>query len=81
MWVSMLKSKSDALTEFKHFKALAEEEQYTHIKCFVPTEVENLPRKPSQISAPCRGSSVSSLRHIRHNRTALWREEIGLLCP
>ena len=33
MWVSMLKSKSDALTEFKRFKALAEAEQDTHIKC------------------------------------------------
>ena len=33
MWISMLKSKSDALTEFKHFKVLAEAEQDTHIKC------------------------------------------------
>ena len=33
MWVSMLKSKSDARTEFKRFKALAEAEQDTHIKC------------------------------------------------
>ena len=33
MWVSMLKLKFDALTEFKHFKALAEAEQDTHIKC------------------------------------------------
>ena len=32
MWVSILKSKSDALTEFKRFKALAEAEQDTHIK-------------------------------------------------
>ena len=33
MWVSMLKVKFDALTEFKHFKALAEAEQDMHIKC------------------------------------------------
>ena len=33
MWVSMLKSKSDAVTELKRFKALAEAEQDTRIKC------------------------------------------------
>ena len=33
MWISMLKLKSDALREFKRFKALVEAEQGTRIQC------------------------------------------------
>ena len=33
MWASMLKLKSDALREFKRFKALVEAEQGTRIQC------------------------------------------------
>ena len=48
MWVSMLKLKSDALREFKHFKALVEAKKKANkFNVYDQTEEESLPQQTS----------------------------------